>query len=629
MSEPIEFAEAETGIDYTPVLKGAPSEQIATLMEESLLVYRRKDQGAQSIAFLRRRAQGDIEIAQKILRSYGYYGANVEVDVREAGEAVADDGTATQDGAPAPAPAEPAQRRPLRPGPRDGDDATADTRDEPKARPLAIAEIVIDAGPPFILSRHDVILSDTGPGPAPELPPAETFGSPVGRPAEAAAIIASERAMVTRLRNTGRPYAEGRGRTAIADREEKTLEVESRIATGHAFKFGPITFTGAPDIDDDYMLTYLPWTEGDAVNTAQLAEFQRRLMETRLFRSGTVRVPDEPPESELAPVTVTLEQSPFRTVRAGVRYNTDQGPGVRAGFEHRNLFGANEQIDITLNADLDEQRLTNRFRKPQYLRDQQDLVAGLELRRVEDDAYDELGGTATIGLERKLGPRWTIGAGLLGEYSQITDQGVTNDAALGGIPFFAAYDGSDNLLDPTTGERVRFDVTPFGGAFAGSPTAFLSLDTRASAYRRLTSDGGLVFAMHGRVGSIISGSLSDVPQTRRLYSGGGGSVRGYKLDFVGPLDSSGDPIGGRSVVELSGELRARVWGDLSLAAFVDSGSVTTEMAPTFNDGVQVAAGGGIRYASPVGPIRIDVGVPLNRRPEDDSFQVYIAIGQAF
>ncbi|MCL5777380.1 BamA/TamA family outer membrane protein [Limibaculum sp. FT325] len=600
LADPFAFDRPETGIDYTPVVSGAPSEEIAALMEESLLIFRRQDQGAQSVAFLRRRAEGDIPTAQKILRSYGYYGASVEARVSEVAPPAGQGGNtspAAEGGEPAPA--------------------------------AAIAEIAIDAGTPFTLVRHDVILSDTGAGPAPELGPAASFGSPVGGPAEAAAILEAERAMVARLRGTGRPYAAGRGREAVADREAATLEVDSRISAGPHHVFGPISFTGAPDVDEEYLRTYLPWAEGDVVDTALLAAFQRRLMGTRLFRAGTVTLPDAPPPGEAAQVTVALEQAPFRTVRAGVRYNTDEGPGVRAGIEHRNLFGANEQVEVLADASLDVQRLTTTFRKPQYLRPLQDLIAGIELRRVEEDAYDELGGTVTAGLERRLGEHWTVGAGGLAEYSSITDQGVTDDALLGGIPLFAAYDGSDDLLDPKTGERLRVDLTPFGGIFANDPVTFLTIDARASAYRRLTAEGDVVAAVRGRVGSIIADALSDVPQTRRLYSGGGGSVRGYAEDFVGPLDAAGDPVGGRSVLEAGGELRGRVWGDLWLAAFVEAGSVSTGTIPSLEEGVQVGTGGGIRYASPVGPIRLDVGVPLNKRDADDSFQVYISIGQAF
>jgi translocation and assembly module TamA len=342
-----------------------------------------------------------------------------------------------------------------------------------------------------------------------------------------------------------------------------------------------------------------------------------------------VTLPETPPEGEIAPVTVELEEAPFRSVAAGLRYDTSDGPAVRLRFEHRNVFGENETFRSTLDAGLQNQRLLLDFRKPQYLRPGQDFVSAFEARHIEDDAYDEIGGTLTAGLQRELNERWTVGAGGLIEISEITDNRVTSNAYLFGIPAFAAYDGSNDLLNPTTGERFRLDVTPFTGVYLEENTNFLNLDATASIYRPLDSDARYVVAARTRLGSIISDDVDGIPPTRRLYSGGAGSVRGYQQDFVGPLDDQNDPIGGRSVVEFGAEIRARVWGDIGVVVFADAGSVSQEMFPDFEDGLQYGVGAGVRYYTPVGPIRFDVAVPLDRRDADDPFQFYISIGQAF
>ncbi|MEM9736106.1 MAG: BamA/TamA family outer membrane protein, partial [Pseudomonadota bacterium] len=184
-------------------------------------------------------------------------------------------------------------------------------------------------------------------------------------------------------------------------------------------------------------------------------------------------------------------------------------------------------------------------------------------------------------------------------------------------------------LNPTEGARFRAEVTPFIGAFDSEFAGFLTLDTTGSAYFDLTDEGDYVLAGRARLGTILSDDLDTVPQTRRLYSGGGGSVRGYAQRFIGPLDVNDDPTGGRSVIELGGELRARLFGDLGGVIFVEAGQVDEEIFPAFSDGIQVAAGLGIRYFSPAGPIRVDVGFPVNGRDADDFFQLYISIGQAF
>ncbi|MEM6549129.1 MAG: BamA/TamA family outer membrane protein [Pseudomonadota bacterium] len=580
-AEPITFQAPETGIEYEPAIRGAPSPEIEALMEQSLLIYRRQEGGAQSAAFLRRRAQGDVAAAQKILRSFGYYEAQATPKIIEA----------------------------------EGDNP-------------ARAEMVIEPGRPFELSEHRFALSGLR-GAAPTVPAAAELGSPVGETAAASQILAAEGALVARLRGEGHPYAAGDGRTALADPAAATLEVESRIAAGPAYVFGAVTFAGVETVEPDYLLTYLPWELGDRFDATQLRDYQRALLETGLFRAGAAEPPGVPPEGENVPIFVRLEEAKHRTVSAGVRFSTDAGPAVRGGFEHRNLFGANETLNIDALAGLEEQSIEFRYREPQYLRPGQDLTAGLSLRRITDDAFDELGATATLGLERELTPQWLVGAGILGEVSQTEDEGETELSLLAGLPVFAEYDGSDDLLNPTEGARFRADVTPFAGSFAGDAVFFLLLDAVGSAYHDFLGDGRYVLAGRARAASIVAEDVDDVPPQRRLYSGGGGSVRGFAERFVGPLDDDNDPVGGLSALEGGIEMRARVFGDIGLAVFAEAGSVSEETIPDFEEGVQVGVGVGLRYFSPVGPIRLDFAVPLDRRDADDSFQFYISIGQAF
>ena len=209
------------------------------------------------------------------------------------------------------------------------------------------------------------------------------------------------------------------------------------------------------------------------------------------------------------------------------------------------------------------------------------------------------------------------------------DEGEEETSYLFGLPVFALYDDSDDLLDPTGGVRARIGATPFTGLFDNRETAFLVLDGTASTYWSLDDDSRVVLAVRGRLGSILGVERDRIPPQRRLYAGGGGSVRGYENRFIGPLDDSDDPEGGRSVIEAGIEMRMKVSENIGVVPFLDAGSVATEPFPDFGDGVQLAAGLGFRYFTPVGPLRLDVAVPLNPRDADDSFQFYISIGQAF
>lgn len=567
---------------YDVVLQGAPDDAVAADLEAALALFRYRDGGAPSVALLRRRALDDRAIAEKVLRSHGYYEARVRAEVEAAAEGKA-----------------------------------------------ATVTVTVIPGRPFRLERHDFVLAPTALAQA--LPDAKdpAFGSPLGKPAAAAAILDAEDKALGALKAAGFPYASAVDRDAVADPAAATLAVTTTIDTGPRLTFGDLRIDGAEGIDTEYLHTYRPWQPGDPVDARKLTAYQRSLMQTGLFNAGAVLLPEEAPPPGPVPVTANLEPRAFRSIAVGVNYSTDLGPGGEIDFEHRNLFGANEILRVEANAALAEQTIETRLRKPQFRRNRQDLVTLLSLRHVEADAYDETGATLTVGLERRLGQHWLVGLGGLGEVTDTVSSDAEGRSYLLGLPGFVEYDNTGDLLNPAGGVRVRLNGTPFAGQFDGRFTPFFSTEVNASTYFDLTGEKRYVAALRTRLGSILSGDISDVPAGRRLYAGGGGSIRGYAERSIGPLDANNDPTGGRSVVEAVAELRAQFYGDFGAAVFVGAGSVTEDVAPTFSEGLLFAAGLGFRYHTPLGPIRADVAVPLNPRSIDDSFQLYFSIGQAF
>ena len=133
----------------------------------------------------------------------------------------------------------------------------------------------------------------------------------------------------------------------------------------------------------------------------------------------------------------------------------------------------------------------------------------------------------------------------------------------------------------------------------------------------------------GRIGSIFGDQSADIPATKRLYGGGGGSVRAFGYQMLGPLDASGDPLGGRSQLELGLELRGRITEKIGGVVFVEGGNVYEDPVPDLGEEFLWGAGVGLRYFTDLGPIRVDVALPVNPREEDDDFQVYVSLGQAF
>lgn len=628
---PVEFDEAGSTVDYEVVIEGSPRDEATDAMEASLSLFRRQEDGAASVAILRRRGEQDVEAATTILRSFGYYRPTVKVRVEEL---------------PAEPPAQSASAKDRRPsytfselfGSKTGAETTgeadADAPEPAAPKTRAIAHVVIDPGPAFKLVSHDfAVAGDVGSKPVGLMTPAEA-GSPLDRRADAGEILAAEDKAVAALLANGRPWAKLLGRRAVADMEAGTIEIVSTIAPGPYAEYGEIQVSGTEKVSEKHVRGYRDWRQGRPVDRRELRQYQSDLMATELFDSVVVKVPDQPPapgeyQGDAAPILVAVEEGPRNTATAGLRFNSDTGPETRAGYTHRNLFGEGERIELTGVLGTQEQSLTAEGKKPQFLMRRQTLTGLAQVRHIEDTAYDENGATLSAGLERERGRYWTFGGGGLVEYSVINDQAYSEDVLLWGLPLYVRYDGSDDLLNPTEGIRAAVYGTPFYAMREAADSQFFKAETIVSGYLPMDDDHRYVLATRGRLGSIFAENLGDVPLTKRFYSGGGGSVRGYGDQLIGPLDKFNDPSGGRSVIELSVEARARVYGDFGLVAFVDAGSVSTAVAPDFSDGVQYAAGFGGRYYSPVGPIRFDLAFPLNARDVDDPFGFYFSIGQAY
>ncbi|MCP1335573.1 autotransporter assembly complex protein TamA [Futiania mangrovi] len=614
--------EVEGGIVYETRIEGLDDPALVELAEDSLRLYTLAARRPQSLARLSRRAEADAETLAAILRSRGYYQSKVTVEVTDTGERVR-----PPDGASEVEDVRTGTSVPVR------GDAEAEQTGASQTDPTAQVVLSVTRGPLFRLAEVAYPLPDGYRGPA--LPKQARLGIPLGHPAIAEDIVAAEGAVLVFLRERGHPYARAGKRTALADPEAQTITVSTLIDPGPRVSYGETRVERLDSLEPDYVAGFAEWEAGALSDQRDLSDVQRALAASRLFDVVTVRLPEEAPaglgagDSVTLPVTIRAEEAPHRTIGGGLRYSTDGGPGVRAYWEHRNLFGRGERFRTELDADLVAQTLENRFVKPRFLRPDQDLLAGLAFEREDDDAYELIGATASIGLERRVSARWIAGAGVLGEVQEITDDTGRRMSYLVGLPLFAAYDSSDNLLDPTQGARARATATPFAGVSDGVALSFLVLDATASTYWALDDDDRYIAAFRGRIGSILGASRATIPAPRRLYSGGGGSVRGYQSRFIGPLDANNDPLGGRSVVEFGMEMRARVTDTVGVVPFVDMGSVSTTEYPDFNEGLQYAAGLGLRYYSPIGPIRADVAVPLNPRDADNAFEFYISIGQAF
>jgi translocation and assembly module TamA len=463
---------------------------------------------------------------------------------------------------------------------------------------------------------------------------AADLGLSIGQPAAGAPLVDAERRLVRQLNENGYPNARIVGRQYLANRDTKTIAATWTVDTGPVARFGDLQVKGLKDVDPDYVYRIADWKPGTLYDIREIERVRATLSKTRLFAMITPPPREEVPvEDGVVPVTFEVTEGPPRSIGIGVYYSTDeQGPGGSLSWEHRNLFGSAESLRIKVEGSRIRQLADVDFRKPAFVELNQSIIGTVRFDRNDTDAYEGLTGSGFAGIERQFLDYWSISAGPAFIYADIQRSAGTDEGEqflLGGARTRLAYDSRDDKLNPTKGLNGSLGLSPFA-SMALTGTQFAIAEAALAGYQGALESDRVVFAARARVGSIVGASRSKVPASQRFYAGGGGSVRGYKYQSIGPLDSKNDPLGGRSLVELNTEARIKIIDQFGVVPFVDGGQVYEEVYPELTSGdLQWAAGLGLRYYSPVGPIRFDVAFPLNPRGIDDPFQFYISIGQAF
>lgn len=449
-----------------------------------------------------------------------------------------------------------------------------------------------------------------------------------GQKLEATAVLAAEAELSKAVQKDGCYFTLDVTHEVLLDVRRKTANVAFAIAAGPRVVFGPAQFLNNGAVKQSYLQKMVPWKEGKCFRKDQVEGLRTALFETGLFSRADLKLPEKPAPGSAVPVTLDLKERPPRSVSLGLSYYTDEGAGIDLDWKHRNFLGGGENVETELKVSQLIQSLTGKFTEPYFLRHDQSLSFTSDLSREDSDAYLDRGLDSTLALKRVFSKKLSGTTGLSLAFDSVDDKTQhTNDTyALVSLPNSLTFDSRDNPLDARHGWLLEGSVEPFFDAFGNSP-AFWKTEGAARNYIPLGKD--VTLAARVKAGSLLGPSTVNVPATKRYYAGGGGSVRGFGYQEVGPQDAAGNPTGGRSLAEMSGELRYKITDTVGAVAFVDAGSVSETVVPNLDD-LSVGAGLGLRYYTGFGPLRLDVGVPVaNRDKADSSYQLYISIGQAF
>ncbi len=540
----------------------------------------------------RRRAREAAEDAITVLRSEGYYAYEVEPDVGEG--------------------------------------------DAPKAL------VKVAPGPRFQLgpARIDWI------GPPPETLSANAAKAALaltpGQPGRAAEVVAAEGRAVAAIQKRGYADAKTQPREVTVDHADKTVSPDYRIEAGSIARLDSIQLTTNGRTRPDWIQHLAPWNHGDAYDPDAVAKLEQRLIDTGVYESVTVALApttDLTPDG-LRPVVVSVAERQKRTLELGASYDTTEGAGLDAKWTRYSLLGRADTLSVLGRISNLDTRIQVDLSLPHWLIPQQTLATRAAVYRTSTPAFNQEGVMASADVTHRWGQNATFGlTGTYFTWGGSVDLSRTSEVRIGSltplgrdIATFAALadmalDRSDDPLDPRRGWRISARVEPT--LLTGSVVLpYLKVQSQISGYLPFEAKGDTMLAGRLHLGSIINGAVEDIPAPQRFYAGGGGSVRGFRFQEVGPRLADNTPEGGQSLVEGSVELRHRINERWGIVAFVDGGAIGGAQFPSFRD-LSIGAGLGVRYNLGFGPIRIDVATPVTSRRGEAPFQLYVSIGQSF
>ena len=587
-AERVEDASASRAYRWTITGLDRISERQAILngFEDRSALEKDRDSEANA-AQIDRRARADAELLAELLRSQGYYDAFVEPRIEAAGTALS-------------------------------------------------VQLAATAGSQYRFESVELPGLEAAAG-AEAARLREAFAVKAGDPVVAQKVIDAGIALQVELGERGFATATVGEQDIVIDHEQEVARLVLPVTPGPVARFGQITVTGEPPFSARHVQRIARFKPGDRFEQDEVNDLRRALVATGLVASVEVRpVPRD--EGRTIDLAVKLEPAPMRTIAGEVGYGTGEGFRAEASWQHRNFFNPEGALTLRAVAGTQEQLGSISFRRNNWLRRDQVLNAQALASHVDRDAFEAKTVSLSGGIERQSNFiwqkkwTWSLGAELVA-----TDERDTIEATgeprrrtffIGAIPASLGLDESDDLLNPTKGFRLLGRVSP-EISFQGGSFPYVRAQFDASAYRPVSDS--VVAAGRIRLGSILGAERDDIAPSRRFYAGGGGSVRGYGYQRLGPRDIDGDPIGGRSLAEFSLEARARLkafGGNFGVVPFIDGGTLSTDAMPDLKDW-QIGVGIGARYYSAFGPIRIDVGTPLNPQKDDGRIAVVVSLGQAF
>jgi translocation and assembly module TamA len=501
--------------------------------------------------------------------------------------------------------------------------------------PVAVV-LKVNAGPLFRFGS--VKIANRAPlatEPDDEVEQPEVAGFGAGLVAKATVVGRAEQLAIDAWRQQGYAEATVVDRQVVADHASNTVDVTITVAPGRHATVGPIGVTGTARMDPDFVAQQTGLIAGADYDPDDIARAEKRLARLDVFRAMRIEAASGIGNDGVLPFNVIVEEQAERRFGVGATYSTVDGLGIEGFHLWRNLFGRAERLRLDakvaginwpIATEEFDYAFGGTFTKPGFLNPDNDLVAAVAAERSVLPAYTETSASARVGLTQYLFDQLTLDGSAFYERSLFEDDFGTRNFSLAGLSGGLIWDARDDSSDASEGFYVNVTAEPFYEFYYGNPAFRTTAEVRG--YLNVLGDKQLVLAGRAKIGALVGPAIDEIPPDRLFFAGGGGSVRGYGFKSIG-VPGPGDTVtGGKYLVEGSLEARYKVTNDIGVVAFVDGGYVPAEEFPGL-DQLRIGVGAGVRYYTGLGPLRLDVAVPLNKRPGDPDYALYVGIGQAF
>lgn len=565
------FAEP-TGVEYEVKIKGADDSHVKRAIKSSARTVVMKKKPPSTVGQLRRRIEKDVPLIETILESRGYYDGKVHAVV--------------------------------------GQD------------PIRV-DIEVEQGTQYRFGTVELYFMGEPDKHLDKIQP----NVREGRKVVADSVFDEQQRIINLMKRRGYPFAHLARRKIKVDRERKQVDLLLEFDPGQLSYFGPAMVEGLETLPEKYIIRQIPWKEGRRYDSQLVRDYETRLLGTGQFGSARVEPREAACGTNAIPILIELNERSPRTIRLGVNYS-DIGPGGKLYWEHRNIFGHGERFETSISGSPIELLVDATLTRAGFLDANQSLILNVEVKDETPDAYRSKNARTSAIVLRNFTAKIQGGLGVGYNYSKVEQFSVTDQYDHIFFPLQLDLDYRDDRLNPRAGFQL-FGQTIWNQDINYNDS-FLKTYVEGRDYQMLWRRANLSSAFRLSLGTIDGASVDKIPADERFYAGGGGSIRGYEYQSVGPK-LNGTPTGGDKLLEFSAELRMQPGARLGYVIFIDGGTVYNDaIEDSLNRSLRYGAGIGLRWYTTIGPLRADLAYPLNAdSTQAEDLQFYISLGQAF